>query len=359
MSRKTRYEYQPDFAVSPGETLKETMEFKNLTLKELAARTDLTEQSLIRIMKGDQPLTRETAYKLEPVTGITAQFWNNMESRYREQLLLLKEKESLRKDLEWLKKIPVQELVKRGMIKPCKEPYDQLREVFAFYGVSSVEAWTNVWLEPKISARRSTCFYTNPEAASAWIREGELKAKSIKTKPFSKTAFNATLLTVRKMTKDLPKNFALEIQNLLAECGVALVFVQEIPKVPWNGATEWISSDKAMILLSLRGKKDDLLWFSFFHEACHVLKHWKKNTLLINNENDQDPKEIEADQFAADFLIPEEYNKRIIEAQKEAELLSIAEELEIAPGIVAGRYQFLTKKWNKFNNLKKTLQWST
>ena len=58
----------------------------NMTQKEFAQRTGLTVQSLNRIFKGVQPITYETANRLELVTGVPAGFWNNLEANYREQL---------------------------------------------------------------------------------------------------------------------------------------------------------------------------------------------------------------------------------------------------------------------------------
>ncbi|MFG0249797.1 MAG: transcriptional regulator, partial [Phycisphaeraceae bacterium JB051] len=62
---KVKYEFEPDFAVSPGETLLETIESLDMTQKELAVRTGMTVQSISRIIKDAQPITFETANKLE------------------------------------------------------------------------------------------------------------------------------------------------------------------------------------------------------------------------------------------------------------------------------------------------------
>ena len=135
-----------------------------------------------------------------------------------------------------------------------------------------------------------------------------------------------------------------------------MAFVPEMKKVPWNGATRWLTPKKAMILLSLRGKGEDKLWFSFFHEAGHVLLHRKKD-LYINSGKDEDAREEEADAFAADILIPAEYNVQIREIRTKAEVVACADALGIAPGIVAGRYQYLTGKWNFFNDLIRRFNW--
>ena len=87
---KKLYGFEPDYAIPPGETLKEVMESLNMSQKELAIRTGLTVQSLNRIFKGGQPISYETANKLELATGVPARMWNNLAAQYREQLDRLK-----------------------------------------------------------------------------------------------------------------------------------------------------------------------------------------------------------------------------------------------------------------------------
>ena len=52
-----------------------------------------------------------------------------------------------------------------------------------------------------------------------------------------------------------------------------------------------------------RYKKDDFFWFTFFHEAAHLLLHSKKET-FVDDGTDNDVIENEANDFATDFLIP-------------------------------------------------------
>ncbi|MDD2467739.1 MAG: helix-turn-helix transcriptional regulator [Desulfobulbus sp.] len=69
MRGKRKDEFEPDYEVPPGVTLHEVMESLQMSQKELAQRTGLTEQTLTRIFKGDQPISYETANRLELVTG--------------------------------------------------------------------------------------------------------------------------------------------------------------------------------------------------------------------------------------------------------------------------------------------------
>lgn len=354
---KIRYEFEPDYAIAPGVTLLEVMESLAMTQKQFAVRTGLTEQSIIRILKGKQPISYETANKLELVTGVPANYWNNLEAQYRSQLSKIEERERLAKDIEWLKNIPTKELISRNCIDGGKDKITLLRSVLAFFGVSSVSAWTEIWAVPPVAARRSQCFETRPGHASAWIRQGELKAQNIQCAPYEEKKFKEALNKIRLLTKEDPEVFQPELEKLCAEAGVAVVFVQEMKKVPWGGATKWLTPKKAMIILSLRGKAEDKLWFSFFHEAGHVLYDSKKE-LLINDGKEDDPREVRANKFAADFLIPEHRNNDIKCARSENDIYALASEYGIFPGIVAGRYQHLTQRWNYYKGLIRKLQWT-
>lgn len=356
LKAKKQHRFEPDYAVAPGETLHEVMESLDMTQKEFAKRLELTEQTLIRIIRGEQPISYTTASRLELVTGVPAHFWNNLEAQYREQLARLEERERLEKDTAWLKTIPTKELAERGYIDEQEDRVDLLRETLAFYGVASVEAWGEVWEEPAVAARRSPCFESRPGNASAWIRQGELQAHDIACRPYDKERFKEALQRIRILTRESAEVFVSEMRRLCAEAGVAVALVPEMEKVPWNGATKWVSSRKAMILLSLRGKGEDKFWFSFFHEAGHVL-HDSKKDILINDGSHDDPKEERANRFAANFLIPEKYDQTIRRIRAKAEVLQLAAELGIAPGIVAGRYQFLTGKWHLFKGLIRKLDW--
>ena len=356
LTAKKLYGFEPDYAVSPGETLKEVMESLNMAQKELAIRTGLTVQSLNRIFKGEQPISYETANKLELATGVPARMWNNLEAHYREQLAKAKERKQLETDLDWLKTIPTQELIQRKAIEPQKDDVLLLRETLKFFGLSSVSAWKDIWANPAVAARRSRCFETCPGPASAWMRLGEIQAHQIDCQPFDKISFIQALKKIRLLTVKDPEKFIPETIQLCAGSGVALALVREMKKVPWHGATKWLSASKAMILLNLRGKMEDQFWFSFFHEAGHVLYDSKKD-LYINDGTIDDPREHKANEFAAETLIPRDRDPEIAALGAKEDVIRLANELKISPGIVAGRFQHLTKKWSYFNGLKRKFQW--
>lgn len=351
-----QYGFDPDYAIPPGETLKETMESLDMTQKELSVRTGLTVQSLNRIFKGEQPVTYETANRLELTTGIPARMWNNLEAQYREQLAKINERTQLESDLNWLKSIPTSDLVERGVIEHQEDRVLLLRETLKFYGVSSVSAWRDIWEEPAVAARRSHCFETCPGPASAWLRLGEIEAHQIDCMPYDKNKFLKAVEGIRQLTVKDPEEFIPEMRTLCSKGGVALALIPEMKKVPWNGATRWLSASKAMILLNLRGKMDDQFWFSFFHEAGHTL-HDSKKDVYINDGSLDDPRERRANEFAAETLIPKDLEHEIVGIRSSADVRRIAKDLKLSPGVVVGRFQHLSRKWNRFNNLKRKFKW--
>lgn len=357
VSAGNKYVFEPDYATPPGQTLREVMESLGMSQTELAKRTDLTVQSLNRIFKGTQPITYESANRLELATGVSASMWNNLEAQYREQLAKIHERDRLGADLAWLKEIPTAELLRRGILAKTKDTVLLLREVLKFFGVSSVEGWKKIWGAPAVAARSSPCFDSKPGPASTWIRQGELQAREIDCQPFDRNRFKAALKQIRNLTREPAQTFEPKIKRLCAESGVAIALLKEMKNVPWNGATKWLTAHKAMILLCLRGKGEDRFWFSFFHEAGHVLNDSKKD-LLINDGSQEDPREKRANDFATENLIPSKYDDTIRQIRSRSEMIHLADQLGIAPGIVAGRYQFLTKKWGYFKGLIRTLTWA-
>ena len=139
---------------------------------------------------------------------------------------------------------------------------------------------------------------------------------------------------------------------------MAVAFVPELPKMRTSGATWWLSPTKAVILLSLRYKSDDHLWFSFFHEAGHILLHGKKDVFIEDNHSSD--KENEANRFASEFLIPTHRLSTFVAStrlSKEA-VRAFAAELGIAPGIVVGRLQHDSLlPVTHCNELKNRLKW--
>ena len=360
MANNMQNQYMPDYVSPPGETLLEALEAIGMTQADLADRTGRPRKTINKIIRGKTSITPETALQLERVLGTPARFWSNREQHYRESLARAQERQKLQRQLDWLKQIPVKEMVAMKWLPAFEDTVDQLVAVVEFFGVTSPQQWERIWMGTSVSFRQSPAFESNPGAVSAWLRKGELDARNIDCQPYDEGKFRGSLEALRDLTTASPEEFVPKIQALCAQSGVAVVFVPELPKTRTSGGTRWLSPDKALIQLSLRYKRDDHLWFTFFHEAGHILLHGKRDVFLEDNDVETE-KEKQADKFSANFLIPpEEFAQFNPKAKHYSRLdvLDFAYEIGISPGIVVGRLQRERLiGFSHLNDLKSPLAW--
>ena len=82
-----RHPFDPDWVISPGETLRDWIEENGLTVRSTATvcgRMDPKE--LQRILDGVRHVTPKVAEKLAYGTGIPARLWLNLERQFRKGL---------------------------------------------------------------------------------------------------------------------------------------------------------------------------------------------------------------------------------------------------------------------------------
>lgn len=353
-------EYRPDYAVSPGEVLEFELDVRGMKQQELAKRTGLTPKHIGAIVNAKSSITPETAIKLERAIGMPAQYWMNLETQYQEILARIAEEKKLTRDLDWLKRIPVAAMAKKGWIEKSKDAKAQLVKVLQFFGIASVDQWDDIWPNLAVAYRQHNHHEISPEAVSAWLRRAEIEASSIACAPYDKAKFRQALDEIRSLTSAPPEVFVPEMQSLCAAAGVAVVFVPSLPKTAVSGATRWLTSTKALIQLSLRYKTDDHLWFTFFHEAGHILLHGKKELFLEGTNGLDIDKENEANEFSENELIPRKILTAFTQENRlsKANIKKFAEQLRIAPGIVVGQLQHKhLLPSTHCNELKQRFQW--
>jgi HTH-type transcriptional regulator/antitoxin HigA len=353
MSELGKHKFQPDFNITPGETLRERLEELNLSQSELAKRANLSTKHVNQIMHGAAPITLETAIVLGRVTGVPARFWNRREADYREGLLRSNPAQLSVEDTKWLNSLPIKELQRRKKLPIRSDEPALFDAALTFFGVADREAWERIWRGPVASFRRSKAFASDPGAVVSWLRMAQLEAQSAKVGSFSVPTFRRALLKVRLLTAGGDANDVVEIS---ASAGVVVVFVPEVKSCRISGAAWWASPSRGVIALSDRYKKDDFFWFTYFHEAAHLLLHSKKET-FVDGGTDDDLLEEEANRFATDFLVPPERANHLKDLTTETAVITFAKEIGISPGIVVGRLQHdRLWDWKQGNRLKRSLQ---
>ena len=353
-------QYTPDYAVPPGWILDEYLETWGISQAEFARRCGRSPKFISEIIAGAAPLSPETALQFEKVLGLNATVWLGIEANYR--LHKAQEAESLQANAHvgWSRTLPVKELVERGIFESPTSGAGTVSKLLSFFSVASVEAWQAKNEEMSVAKRHSPSFDSDPAVLATWLRLGELMAAEEECAEYSKPEFRRALGRIRKLTRKPFDEALAEASSLCRRAGVALVCVKPFSKVAISGAARWLSPRKALIQLSARHKSDDHFWFSFFHEAAHVLLHNKKHIYVDSNQGTNTNSEAEADEWASNFLIPpEEWEQfSFMPRFSKAAVCRFAANQGIAPGIVVARLQHEKQiPWQNLNILKVKLKW--
>jgi addiction module HigA family antidote len=333
----------------------------------LARRIGHAEKTISEIIHGKAPITPEMAVKLETVLGVPARFWNMRQAQYQEWVARKQQGQDLGEYVQWVHQFPYTQMVRWGWVVAYDTPLDRLRELLRFFGFASPRQYDQYWLEfwatASVSLRTSPTFANVRSALAVWLRQGELEALRIECSPYNEQAFRKALQEIRKWTTEDPSNYVGEVVRLCADAGVAVVFVPELTGMRASGAARWLTADKALIQVCLRYKTDDQLWFTFFHEAGHILLDGKRQIFVDIEVGTGDEGETRANRFAADLLIPPDRLRAFVNTDRGRNLSTMdierfANELGIAPGIVVGRLQHDgTVPFSNHNKLKKKLAW--
>lgn len=361
MANSINKELEATSVSPPGETLQELLEERGLTQTDLARRLGLTSKHVNEITKGKSPISPETAIGLERVLGTSATFWNNRERRFREFLARKEEEARLSTRLDWIEKFPTKEMIKFGFIPKGDSKVELTQAVLNFLGIASPGQWMELTEFAQVRYRKHAQFESNPAAVAVWLRRAEKEGHDLECEPYDEQRVRAAIPSLRALTLKRPEVFQRELIRICASCGIAVVFVPDLPKTCVYGVARWLTPTKALIGLSLRGKTNDKLWFSFFHELAHILLHGKKEVFLDEDTREGSEEEFEADRFARNQLVPEKEYKTFVAAHKKffaPDISTFASRIGIHAGIVVGRLQRDGHlEYRMCHELKQKLDW--
>lgn len=343
MTATTEREFSPDWAIPAGETVADLLDEKGMTQTELARRLGVSLKHVNQVVNGSASISPALALGLEKVLGPSASFWLARDGQYQAAVARRRELESFEDETEWAQAFPVAELKHRQLISPAAKGPALVQELVRFFGIANPRQWQ----DPCVAFRKTQAYESDRYALSAWLRAGELEAQSIECQPYDEDRFLDGLERARSLTRLDPEEWEPELRRVCAEAGVAVVIVPTFSKARANGATRWLSPSKALIQLSLRNAWEDIFWFTFFHEAGHVVMHRKKDVFIESTPSKShlpaDPRERrledEANRFAARLLIPRRFERRLT-GLRLADVEDFAEQLGVAPAIVVGRLQY-------------------
>jgi len=320
-------------------------------------------ESLNELIEGARAITPSTAAQLERVLGPSSTFWLARDSQYwRDRSRLDVSSAAVDSEKEWLKSLPVSEMISFGWLPRAQSSSEQVAQCLRFFGVETIGQWKQQFRQSlQCSAfRTSPSFKSLEGAVSAWIRRGEIQATGIECATWNSARFGSLLWELRALTrKPDPKKFLPDLVERCAECGVAVVVARAPSGCRASGATRFISASKALLLLSFRYLSDDHFWFTFFHEAGHLMLHGMDSVFVEGLASSDNVREDEANDFAARLLVADEARAEMLALRNNArEIIRFAQRVGIAPGIVVGQLQHAGKlAHHQMNSLKRRYEW--
>lgn len=353
----TTREFSPDWASAPGDTIADILSERKLSPDEFARRIEQTTDYAEDLLQGRAAITIAVARKLEQVLGASVEFWVSRDFQYREDVARLGAA-----DKAWIDELPVGDMIRFGWLKPTPRPAEEIGACLKFFGVPSVSAWRTTYanLQQMVAFRTSRSFDSRPAAVTAWLRRGEIEGETIECNPWDPSRFQDSLGSIRLLTRNRhPDRFIPKLRELCAAAGVAMAIVRAPGGCRASGATRFLSPSKALLQLSFRFLRDDHFWFSFFHEAGHLLLHGDKGFFLEGDDTTSTLQEQEANDFAERILIPVQFRRSLRELPVDAvEVIKFARQVGISPGIVVGQLQhhkIITHR--QLNNLITRFTW--
>ncbi len=352
---KSKYENFNEYIIPPGETLKDHLEAFEMTEVDLANKTGLSKKTINEIINAKAPITPTTAIKLGYVFDSPAYFWINAEMHYQEQLARKKEYQNIMADVKYLEGLPYNEIATRGWewLSPTRDLGERVVNLRKFLGVASLKYEPNIL--SKINFRKSDNPNFSTNALYCYIKYGEREFYKEIYPDYDEKKLKEAVKKLRNLTVHSFLDELETIQQVLKKCGVCLIYEPHLKHTYLNGLSYKICKSNALIMISDKGKRDDILWFTLFHEIAHLLKHSKKELYIDLDGAEKNEIEIEADNYAKNILIKNSIYKNFVKKNMkitEKNIQDFAKENKITPGILIGRLQNDgLLKYNEFNDL--------
>ena len=353
--------YNPNKAIHPGHIIARTIEREGMTQKNLSERTGLTEKHLSQIINGEASITVETSLLLENALGGSASFWINLEKNYQETKARLDRTVLMKSETSLLSKFPYKELVQRECVEQTSNREKRVENLWKFFGVNSLNYVSQT---EAVAFRKRQGTEIKSEAIAAWLRCGELDAKKQTPATFSESTLKQSLEKLKALTVKPAEKFSVELQEILNQAGIALVYVPHFAGTGVSGAVRW-AGDTPIMQLSLFGAYADMFWFNLFHEIGHLVLHGKKEKFIEFDRRDLSTvqeKEKEADEFATNALIQQKSYEDFVNKgdYSKVAIAKFSDSIKVHPGILAGRLCHAGLiKWPDVHGLRTRLKFAS
>jgi len=239
-------------------------------------------------------------------------------------------------------KFPLAEMLKRGWVEGFGGTLSEAKEQSEEVVRSFLKTISNFELQPALMRQHiRTGASMDEHALLAWRARVMILAQRETVASFQPGSITSEFMQrlVNLSYMDAGPELA---QEFLAKNGIHLVTVQHLPRTHLDGAAMILPEGAPLVALTLRHDRLDNFWFTLCHELAHLALHFdrdKDSWFVDDLDAEGDQIENEADEFAANSLIPHEIWQRaaVRSDRTTASVRAFAASLRIHPAIVAGR----------------------
>lgn len=353
---------QPNWASPAWDTIEDILRDRGIEIDEFEIMMGHQAGLAVALKSGNRRIDRSLAKALSDHLGASPAFWLQRDADF-----FASSQRANASDFDtpwsWYDELPVKDMIRAGWLDKKANKSEMLKEVLSFFGLSDFSEWNQRYscALNSVAFRKSASFAENSLSTLAWLRQGERLATSISVQSWQREAFEVALSKVRPlMRRSSPEAFLPQLRSLCADAGVALVVAKAPEGCRASGAARVLDGNRAIIQLSFRYLSDDHFWFTFFHEAGHLVLHGENHLFLENSSGIMAAEEAEANQYSAGMLIPESMNDELAALKhRKEDIIRFAFKAGTSPGIVVGQMQHRgILPHNRMNFLKRRYNWA-
>ena len=319
-----------------------------MTQRELASRLEVSEKHLNRLINGHVSISTDFAMKLELVTGYSSEFWLTNQARFDARKV---EFEVSAEEIEIVKTLlpgPVVARLRRAGILSTnwKKPQDLVQEIFSRAQVAGAESFRALCHSgPRVAYRQSEAYRIRSGEQWAWLEIVKERASLVQDIPaYEPQRLVDAIPALRAATLEEPADFVARATQIFWNAGVIFLAEPDISGARINGASFDVSGNP-VIAVTDKQKREDVFWFTVFHEVAHVLEgdHKIGSLDLGRDDIDKSDRERQADMWASETLLPQSDLAALSAPFSVESVENFAHSLGVSPGIVAGRLKYLGK----------------
>jgi HTH-type transcriptional regulator / antitoxin HigA len=346
----------PYKATHPVELIKDELEARGMSKKELAERMGIMQSNLSRLMRGNTPLSIEMARRLESALDIPANFWIELQLQYDSDSAAIAQRNIEEQNAICIEKslsltFNLSELYKRLQLNHSHYIHDKLIALQELFGV---EAANLPILAPVGAFKKSESLATDERNLATWLLLAYLSAK--RNAPSMVYIEGNADLAARDIASEMNSGVLTQerISRILDGYGISYSVVPKLDKVPVDAYSTWEMDYPAIVTTNRRNDMSCLV-FNVLHELGHISLHLTKGgkECFVHNEESTSKKEDEANNYAANMLIPRPIWNNIRCSAIPKGFAYIVEHLRneaslngLSQDVVIWRYKYETKCYN-------------